>query len=82
MYAAVIVFVSQFAMIFFRLVNVRAVAAEKVLLSVFLTGLIQLSWLIASALGIKGLLEGNFLVVTAYIFGGMLGSYISFKVKI
>ena len=76
------VFVSQLMMIFFRLLNVRMVANHKVAISVMLTGAIQSTWLVASALGIKGFLDGNYLVIGVYILGGMVGSYLSFKIKI
>jgi len=77
-----LIYTSQLLMIFLRLLNVRVVAQHKILYSVLLTGGIQASWLVSSALGIKGLLEGNYIVVLFYILGGMTGSYLSFKIRI
>jgi len=82
MMEVLIVFVSQLAMIFFRMINVRTVASHKVAKSVLLTGAIQIAWLISSALGIKGFLDGNYPVIAAYIAGGMIGTYLSFSIKI
>lgn len=79
---AAVVFVSQLAMIFFRLVNVRMVTAGNVFKSVLLTAAIQSTWLVSSALGIKGFLDGDYAMVCAYIAGGMAGSYLSFKIKV
>ena len=78
---AIAIFISQFLLIFFRLLNVRATAQRHVLKSVMLTALIQVAWLISSALGIKGFLDSDYKLIACYVLGGMLGSYFNFKIK-
>ena len=76
-----IVFVSQLILVFFKHLAIRAIAAHKVAQTAVYTALIQLSWLIASALGINALLSGEWVSVIAYISGGVIGSLLQFKVK-
>ena len=82
MIEAVAVFISQLLLVFFKHLNVRMIAKHKVAKAVIVTGAIQVSWLVSSALGIKGFLESNYLLVCIYIIGGMIGSFLNFKIKI
>ena len=79
---AVIVFVSQLALVFFKHLNVRLIAGGHVLPAVSVTALIQASWLVSSALGIRGFLERDYLLVVVYVLAGMIGSYLNFKINI
>jgi hypothetical protein len=76
------VFISQLLLVFFKHLNVRMIANHKVGLAVIITGAIQASWLVSSALGIKGFLESNYLLICIYITGGMIGSFLNFKIKV
>jgi len=76
------VFISQLLLVFFKHLNVRMIANHKVWLAVIITGAIQASWLVSSALGIKGFLESNYLLICIYIAGGMIGSFLNFKIKV
>jgi len=77
-----IVFTSQFAMVFFRLLNVRAVANNNIAMAATLTFLIQVFWLIASALGINAFLRSDWYVVVFYLLGGVIGSILQFKINV
>jgi hypothetical protein len=74
--------ISQMALVFFKHVNVRVIVKEQVMRSMFYTFLIQSSWLISSAIGIKALLEGNYIVVVFYLAAGVLGTYLNFRIKV
>ena len=76
------VFISQLLLVFFKHLNVRMIASHKVGLAVVITGAIQASWLVSSALGIKGFLESNYLLICIYVTGGMVGSFLNFKVEV
>lgn len=73
---------SQFFMVFFKQLNIRIVMSENVLKAVFMTLLIQLAWLISTAIGVNALWERNYILVFAYLLSGMLGAYFNFKIKI
>ncbi|MGE4517289.1 MAG: hypothetical protein AB7D96_10560 [Arcobacteraceae bacterium] len=76
------VFVSQMSLIFFKHVGVRVIVKEQVLKSMFFTSLIQASWLVSSAIGISAFLKGNWIVVCFYLAGGVMGTYLNFKIKV
>ena len=79
---ALIVFASQMALVFLKHLNVRVISNHRVAYAVMLTGAIQAAWLIGSALGIKGFLNGDPVIVGIYIVGGMVGSYLNFKIRV
>lgn len=74
--------VSQTALIFFKHINVRVIVAKQVVKSMFYTFAIQASWLISSAIGISAFLDGNVLVVAFYLFSGVVGTWLNFKIKV
>jgi len=76
------IFISQSLLVFFKHLNVRMIVNHKVGLAVIITGAIQASWLVSSALGIKGFLESNYLLIYIYIVGGMIGSFLNFKIRV
>ena len=44
--------------------------------------LIKLTWLISSSIGVKSVLDGDWLTCGLYVISGLIGDYLSFKVKI
>lgn len=76
-----IIFTAQLIMVFFKHIAIRAIAQHKVWHTLFYTFIIQSSWLVSSALGINALLNKDWTSVSAYIIGGVLGSYLQFKIK-
>ncbi len=79
---ALIIFIAQMVMVFFKHIAIRAIAQGRVLLTSLYTALIQASWLVSSALGINALLAGDWISVIAYITGGVLGSVLQFKFQV
>ena len=82
MLAAFVIFIGQLSLVFFKHITVRALSEGHVLKSVMYTGAIQTSWLVSSSLAIFAMMTSDWLSISAYIVGGMLGSYLNFKVKI
>jgi hypothetical protein len=78
----VVVFIAQLLLVFLKHLNVRVIVAQHKYYSAFLTLLIQLSWLVSSTIGIKALLDYNWVIVTAYLLGGVIGNQINFKVNV
>lgn len=58
------------------------IVAKQVVKSMFYTFAIQASWLISSAIGISAFLDGNVLVVAFYLFSGVVGTWLNFKIKV
>lgn len=73
---------SQFLFSFCRLLNVRYTAKEKIALTLITSFFVKSSWLISSAIGVKSVLEYNYVVIIAYVLSGLIGELISFKIKI
>lgn len=78
----IILFISQLVFSFSRTLNVRYTAKENVLKSIITSVFIKITWLISSSLGVKGVLDGDYLLIFVYIISGILGDYLSFKIKI
>ena len=77
-----IVGISQLSLIFFKHVNVRTIIAKQIYKSMIFTFAIQSTWLISSAIGIKAFLDDNLTIITTYLLGGVIGSWLNFKIKI
>ena len=78
----IIVSVSQMIFIFLKHVNIRVVVARQVSKSMLYTFLIQVSWLVSSAIGINAFNTGNYVVVAFYLMAGVVGTYLNFKIKV
>lgn len=77
-----IVFISQLVFGFVRNLNTRYVSKGLVVKSVITGFLVKSTWLVASYLGISALMDENYIIPAAYVVGGVLGDYLSFKIKI
>lgn len=77
-----ILFISQLVFSFSRTLNVRYTAKENVFKSIITSFFIKITWLISASFGVKGVLDGNYLLIFVYIISGILGDYLSFKIKI
>lgn len=73
---------SQFAMVFFKHINIRVVMTGHATKTVFMTFLIQATWLVSTAIGVKAVWAGDVMMVIAYLLSGMLGAYFNFKIKV
>lgn len=78
----ILVTVSQFALIFFKHLNIRTVVQIQMLRSAILTFAIQISWLISAAIGINAVLDFDWIVIGFYLTAGVLGNYLSLKINI
>lgn len=78
----IILFISQLIFSFARTLNVRYTANENVLKSILTSTLIKITWLVSSSLGVKGVLDGDFTLMLVYVISGILGDWLSFKIKI
>lgn len=86
--SAIIVFVTQLIFIGCRTWNVKAIATHDIWQVLISGAFVHLSWLVSIALGAISMREiiSNFElshlpVVICSLLGGLLGSYISMKVK-
>lgn len=69
-----IIFISQLLFIYFRTLNVMAVA-EKNRLRTFTTGFgVNICWLVSVSLGVNAILHGHWILVGANVLGGLIGS--------
>lgn len=77
-----ILIISQITFSFSRTLNVRYTAKENIFMTMLTGVFIKLTWLISSAIGIKSILELDYLTAIIYVASGMLGDYLSFKIKV
>lgn len=78
----IIVFISQLTFNFLRALSNRheahGIKAKAVVLSFF----IQILWLVSTSLGVKAMLDSDITVIIAYLFGGTIGVYLNFYIKV
>ena len=74
--------ISQFVFSFSRTLNVRYTAKENILMGVITSTFVKLTWLISSAIGVKSVIDGDIKMCIAYIISGLIGDYLSYKIKI
>lgn len=86
--SAIIVFVTQIVFIGCRTWNVKAIAKQDIWKVLISGALVHLSWLVSIAIGaismndiISNFELSHLPVVICSLVGGLLGSYISMKVK-
>ena len=71
-----VVLITQIIFIYLRSLNV-IYTAEKRLLPAMITAVgIAFSWLISMSLGITSFMNGNWLVITSFVIGGVFGTYL------
>lgn len=78
----ILLVVSQLVFSFSRTLNVRYTAKEKLVMGVITSTLIKLTWLVSSSIGVKSVLDGDWIICCLYVVSGLVGDYLSFKVKI
>ena len=78
----IILILSQIIFSFSRTLNVRYTSKDKVLHSILSGILIKSTWLVSSFIGINAIINKDYLTAILYVFSGVLGDYLSFKVKI
>jgi len=74
--------ISQIVFSFSRTLNVRYTAKERITQTIISGVVIKLSWLVSSAIGINALINQDYLTATIYVVSGVLGDYLSFKIKV
>lgn len=74
--------ISQFVFSFSRTLNVRYTAKENVLMGIITSTLIKLTWLVSSSIGVKSVIDGDITMCICYIVSGLVGDYLSYKIKI
>jgi hypothetical protein len=79
---AVVLFLLQMGFQLSRVTGTRFTADNRKWPSVFMTLVIQLIWLLGTALGVKAVLDGDIVLVFAYIIGGMVGTYLAHEFNV
>jgi len=77
-----IVVITQILFQFFRALGVRVEAGGHAYRAMVFTFVIQSLWLLSTTIGVKAMLEGNWIAVAAFLVAGSLGTGMSFLIKI
>ena len=78
----IILTLSQMAFSFSRTLNVRYTSKDMVFWSIITSTIIKTTWLVSSFLGINALIKGNMVIASVYVISGIIGDYLSFKIRI
>lgn len=80
-YQAILAFFVQIAFLYFRTLNIKFTSRGYIFPAV-LSGMgVQTCWLVAMFLGVKNMMEGNWIVPIAYLLGGAIGTYLGMRLK-
>lgn len=77
----IILIASQLTFSFCRTLNVRYTSRDKILPSLITSTLIKTTWIISTYLGINAMINMDFVTIVVYILFGVVGDYLSFKIK-
>ena len=78
---SLIVLFSQVVFVYFRTVNVKAVANGNLAIAVLSGNAIGITGLLSMAIGINSIIDGQLLPVLTYLLGGAIGTYLAMKRK-
>lgn len=73
---------SQSVFSFFRTLNVRYTAKDNVFMTLTTGAVVKLSWLVSAAIGVNSIIEHDWPTAAIYVISGVVGDYLSFKIKI
>jgi hypothetical protein len=74
-----LVLLSQLFLTASKTVHIKNIADNSILSAVVSSTTTQVMWLISSALGIGAVLEGDWIILTAYVLGGIIGVFTVLK---
>lgn len=77
--AAIIIFISQLAFIYFRTLNVIYTSERRMIPAILTGNGIGVAWLISTAVGLNSLTTGDWQPILAFLIGGTLGTYWGIK---
>lgn len=78
----VILIASQIAFSFSRTLNVRYTAKDRMWQGIITSSAIKLTWLISASIGVNSIIEHDWLTASIYVLSGLVGDYMSFKIKV
>jgi uncharacterized membrane protein (DUF441 family) len=74
--------ISQLVFSFSRTINVRYTAKENIKMGVITSTIVKITWLVSSSIGIDSMIKLDYFMIIIYIVSGIIGDYLSFKIKI
>lgn len=78
----IILIVSQMIFSFTRTLNVRYTAKDMIFMGILTSTFVKLSWLISASIGVNSIIDKDWTTAIVYIISGLIGDYLSFKIKI
>ena len=74
----IILLISQLLLIFFKVKHIQLIAnkSSPIYKSIIVSFIIQVMWLIASAVGIQSMIQGTYFLTACYVTGGCIGCII------
>ena len=82
MIAVISLFILQLLFQLTRIFGTRVIAKEHLMLTMIMTAIIQVLWLATTAMGVQAVIEMDVAMITAYMIGGLLGTYMAMKVDL
>lgn len=74
--------VLQFLFQLSRTFSTRLISKEHMLGTMIMTFIIQVLWLVTTAIGVKAVFDIDWWTISSYMIGGLFGAYIAMRVDI
>jgi len=78
----VILIISQLVFSFMRNLNVRYTSRDKVVMSLITSMAVKIAWLFILYIGVKSMIDRDYITIIVFIVSGVCGDFLSFKIKI
>lgn len=75
-YAAIIVFITQILMLYFRTINIFYTTQSKIFGAIWTGNANAIMWLLSMTIGMTSMVKGNWLPILMYLVGGSFGTYL------
>ena len=76
-----IVFCSQVAYMFIKILGVRYMVKNNLPRRLLITSIANIVWLITTSIGVNQMIQGNYLIIVPYVIGSLLGVILEDKIR-
>ena len=75
-----LMFMAQLLFQLARVYSTRVISKDHVVITLVMTFFVQILWLITTAMGVHAAFEMDIPQITAYMIGGLLGTYMAMRI--
>lgn len=77
----ILVFIFQVSYIVIKFMGIRHIVGDNLISRLCVTSVASVVWLITTSLGVREMIEGNYLIVLPYVLGSIVGVVLEHYVR-